>query len=221
MYSQTGSLGPLPETPGRILMNLWPGIGPSTEQWMGRFTYPGTPVASTFEELRYSPATPLRLIEGFEAPDTEKAWALPEFADTNIYQRQGHQGLAIYVGYSASSSHRAGVGRLFSPAQDWSRSSYLDFWFFGAATGDSFRVELLDNGVDASSSERFQYLLKDDTVGWKWVSIPMSSFTRRKDWQPSGAPKDGLTLTSVHGLVFEALSGTGHAIRLDDIQLEQ
>lgn len=222
IYSELGTNGALPNTPGRVLVNLWPGVGPSTEQWMGHFTYPGTPVVSAFEELRYSPATPLQVIEDFDSADTEANWTLPEFkASTNIYQREGHLGSAIYVGYSPSSSSRAGAGRLFDSPQDWSRGRYLDFWFFGAATGDSFRVELLDNGADASSSERFEYRLTDDTIGWKWMSVPLGSFTRRTDWQPSGAPKDGLTLTSVHGLIFEALSGSGHAIRLDDIVLEQ
>ncbi len=44
--------------------------------------------------------------------------------------------------------------------------------------------------------------LVDDFTGWRFFSIPFAYFQRRTDWQPSGAPNDGLALTEVHGYAF-------------------
>ena len=103
----------------------------------------------------------------------------------------------------------------------WRGVRYLNFWFRGTATGDPFRLELRDNGTGPDKAERFEYRFQDDFVGWKWVSVPMTAFKRRTDWQPAGAPNDGLTLSAVRGLAFEPLGGDGRSVLFDDIQLER
>ena len=225
IHSETGSGGPLPSTPGRILMNLWPGTGPSTEQWLGHFTYPSAPVTASFEELRYGPATSTQVLEGFESgdPKGDRIWALDAETGANIefWPTIGHQGTALVMAYWTSAAQHASLVRAFPVPQDWRQVRWINFWFFGAATQDTFRMELRDNGASPSSAERFEYRFKDDTVGWKWMSVPLGSFTRRKDWQPAGAPNDGLTLSAVQGLAFEPLGGANHTVRLDDIELEQ
>src|SRR5204862_15785 len=66
--------------------------------------------------------------------------------------------------------------------------------------------------------ERFEYKFTDNFTGWKTYSLPWGSFTRRQDWQPTGAPNDGLTLTQVQAFSFAPVSGYGD-FSLDQVQL--
>ncbi len=50
-------------------------------------------------------------------------------------------------------------------------------------------------------AELFNAGFVDNFTGWKKIFVPFSSFTRSAD-QPAGAPRDGLTLTSVNGYGF-------------------
>ena len=127
---------------------------------------------------------------------------------------------ALALDYSVGSTARASVVRVFESPQDWSQVRYLDFWFFGQATGQPFRVELLDNGSSADTAERFEYRFRDDFKGWKRVSVPPESFSRSPDGQPAGAPQDGLTLSAVRGLAFQPLEGSG-SFRVDHLELER
>lgn len=219
VHTETGARGPLPSQPGRILVNFWPGVGPSTESWMGRFTYPGTPLASVYDEFRYGPAAPTELLEDFEIPGT---WKQDDpGAQMSTWHQEGHQGQALVMSYWVKDASHPNIARTFGTPQDWSQVRHLNFWFRGTNTQDRFRLELRDNGGSAGTAERFEYRFQDDFVGWKWVSVPMSAFTRRTDWQPAGAPNDGLTLSAVRGLSFEPLSGNGSTVLFDDLQLER
>lgn len=225
VHSETGFNGPLPTTPGRLLLNFWPGLGPSTEYWLGTFAYPGKPLVSTVQSIRHGPATATELLEGFESEQAKVDWS-PGYVDPgariNLWQFDaGHQGKSLVLEYSVSASAHGAAERSFSTPRDWRGVRYLNFWFWGQGTGDAFRMELRDNGTRPDTAERFEYRFKDDTIGWRWMSVPLSGLTRRTDWQPTGAPKDGLTLASVWGLAFEPLSGDGHTVQFDDIQLER
>lgn len=112
----------------------------------------------------------------------------------------------------------AGIEQLFSASRNWAGYGYLDFWFYGGGSGNRFRVELYDNGVSAGSAERFEYQFTDDVSGWRHFNIPLNSFTRRGDWQPSGAPNDGLTLTQMWGFNFSPLGGN-NSFKADQVQL--
>jgi hypothetical protein len=219
MHTETGSKGALPAVPGRILMNFWPGVGPSTESWMGHFDYPGTPLASSAEGIRYGPASLTELLEDF---DSKENWPINAEPGGQLitWNQEGHLGNALVVSYWVNSG-QANIARTFEAPRDWSRVRYVSFWFYGTATRDTFRLELRDNGASADTAERFEYRFQDDLVGWKFVSVPISSFKRRTDWQPTGAPNDGLTLSAVRGLAFQPLTGNGNTIRLDEIQLER
>ncbi len=97
-------------------------------------------------------------------------------------------------------------------SQDWSTYEGLSLWVYGANTGDNFRLDLFDNrapGATGDSAERFFYTIPDNFTGWKNVRIPFSSFARRTDWQPAGAPDDGLTLTEVWGYAVDFPGGVG------------
>lgn len=81
--------------------------------------------------------------------------------------------------------------------KNWYQFTYITFYMYGANTGNSVRMEIADN-----SGERFVNTLPDNFVGWKKFKLNFSSFTRRTDWQPVGAPDDGFTKTAIEGLSF-------------------
>jgi hypothetical protein len=215
VQSAVATNGPLPSMPGRILMNFWPGIGPSTESWMGSFRYPGTPLISSYDGVRHGLAAPKELVEDFE---TSAAWKVS--AETGSWltpslQEKGHLGGALSVVYSIATSSRASATRTFDTPKDWSGGRYLSFWFRGTNTGDPFRLELRANGSGIDTAERFEYRFKDDVNGWKWVNVPLSSFTR------NGQPVRSSQLTTVRGLSIEPLAGKGHYVLFDDLELER
>ena len=105
--------------------------------------------------------------------------------------------------------------------QDWSGADGFAFWFHGAGTGLVFQAEIFDNRSDpaADTAERFDFDFTDDTTGWRRVRIPFSSFKRATDFQPAGAPNDGLTLREMWGwaIVLPNPSGGPRTIRVDDV----
>ena len=104
---------------------------------------------------------------------------------------------------------------------DWSGYSQFAFAFFGSNTGKPIRIEIYDDRVPGSTSdtsERYTYQFADDFSGWRTMSLSWSAFTRRTDWQPVGAPNNGLTLSQVWGYNFSPISGRG-SFRIDQNQL--
>jgi len=53
VHTETGSRGPLPTHPGRIMANLWPGIG--VDGWLKPFSYSG-PIRAQYDWIKYTPA---------------------------------------------------------------------------------------------------------------------------------------------------------------------
>lgn len=51
VHTETGSRGPLPSLPGRIMVNLWPGI--NVDSWLGPFSYPGSPLTAQYAWIQY------------------------------------------------------------------------------------------------------------------------------------------------------------------------
>ena len=114
-----------------------------------------------------------------------------------------------------------GVGQDFTPApQDWSSFDGISFWMLGQGSGNSFQFEIFDNTNDmsANGAERFDTLFVDDTAGWSLISLLFEDFSRATDFQPGGAPDDGLTLTSMWGYAF-VLDGAVGELGFDDITL--
>jgi beta-glucanase (GH16 family) len=116
-----------------------------------------------------------------------------------------------------------GLGVDFSAAgstgpQDWSGTDGFGFWFHGSASGLVYQAEIFDNRSDPATdtAERFDVNFTDDTSGWRYVRIPFSAFHRATDFQPPGAPDDGLTLTEMWGWALVLPVGTG-ALAVDDV----
>jgi beta-glucanase (GH16 family) len=116
-----------------------------------------------------------------------------------------------------------GMGQDFAGAggsQHWGDYAGLSFWFYGSNSGLTYQVDIMDNRSDPSfdTAERFAFFFDDDFVGWQQIRAPWSAFVRRIDWQPDGAPDDGLTLTEMWGWAFVLPSGSSTFL-LDDVGL--
>ncbi len=174
------------------------------------------------------PTTPTGVLDDFESGNTSK-WAGFQNANSSITPGVVSPGAvgnyAMKADYTIGAGGWGGMAYDFaSTPQDWSGYAGLSFRFYGTNSGNRFRVELMDNraaGSTTDTAERFEYRFVDNFTGWNTFSLPWSAFTRRAtcDWQPAGAPSDGLTLTQVWGLNVAPLAGRG-SFRLDQVQLE-
>ena len=56
-HTEVGNIDPLPTTPGRIIMNLWPGIttDPNIVAWLGTFEY-SFPLTAQYDWVSFEPA---------------------------------------------------------------------------------------------------------------------------------------------------------------------
>ena len=108
-------------------------------------------------------------------------------------------------------------------SQDWRAFNAVNFWLYGNNTGGVVQVEIFDNrnpNIPGDSAERWYYRITDDYEGWQEFIIEFRSFQRRTDWQPGGAPDDGLGLDAVSGLAFGFPAGAGaQTAYLDDVRL--
>jgi beta-glucanase (GH16 family) len=109
-----------------------------------------------------------------------------------------------------------GVGENFPAARDLSAFDGVRFALNGSGNGSALQFELFDGGANSDSSERFDVTIVDDVAGWRVIDLPWAAFSRATDFQPGGAPNDGLTLTSVWGYALPAASGS-NTVRVDDI----
>lgn len=150
----------------------------------------------------------------------------PTAADTDPLARPGQVGDNTFVeGAFDATAGYAGFGLDFAAGggvQDWSGYTAVSFYLYGANSGQSFQFEIMDNRSDPNSdtAERFDTIFVDDFSGWQKITIPFSAFSRATDYQPGGAPDDGLTLTEMWGLAI-ILDGSTGTLRLDDIGLER
>lgn len=52
VHTETGTRGPLPTHPGRIMVNIWPGIG--VDEWLGPFAYTA-PLSASYDWISFTP----------------------------------------------------------------------------------------------------------------------------------------------------------------------
>jgi hypothetical protein len=79
----------------------------------------------------------------------------------------------------------------------------------------------LDNrseGSNGDTAERFEYKFSDNFNGWRTFNLPWNAFARRSDWQPEGAPNDGLGLRNIWGFNISPVNGWG-SFQVDNIKL--
>lgn len=109
-----------------------------------------------------------------------------------------------------------GLGQNFPSARDLSAFDGVRFLLNGSGNGSALQFELFDGGANSDSSERFDATIVDDVAGWRVIDLPWSAFSRATDFQPGGAPNDGLNLTTVWGYAIPAVNGA-NTVRVDDI----
>ncbi|HEY2042130.1 MAG TPA: glycoside hydrolase family 3 N-terminal domain-containing protein [Jatrophihabitans sp.] len=99
-------------------------------------------------------------------------------------------------------------------AQNWSGYGGFSFWVKGTGSGQKVEYEIKDGGSDGEHSELWQGFFTDSAAGWQHVVAPFSSFVKRTDYQPSGAPSDGvLNLTAMWGFAINLPgSSSGHLV---------
>jgi aryl-phospho-beta-D-glucosidase BglC (GH1 family) len=128
---------------------------------------------------------------------------------------------AMKVDYSIGPSGWGGMERLFAVPQNWVSYSTIRLDFFGTNSGATIRFEILDNrgaGSNGDTAERFEYKFTDNFNGRKTFALPWSAFVRRADWQPGGAPNDGLNRTAIWGFNFSPVYGQG-SFQVDEVKL--
>ncbi len=163
------------------------------------------------------------LIDDFEAGVTK--WTTFSGAGSTVARGVVSPGAvgsyAMQVDYAIAAGGWGGVSYDLATPEDWRGYRGLAFRLQGSGSGNTIRLELSDNrapGSTGDTSERFEYKLVDNFTGWQPFSVPWSSFTRRADWQPAGAPNDGLTLAQTYGFNLAPTGGRG-SFQLDQVQL--
>ncbi|MBI5959963.1 MAG: glycoside hydrolase family 3 C-terminal domain-containing protein [Chloroflexi bacterium] len=143
--------------------------------------------------------------------------AVPEQADGNRILAVSYD-IASWGGFSGIPTD----GTNWTPG-DFSAFAGIQFWLYGNTTGGTVQFELFDNraaGSTGDTAERWFFRITDDYAGWKLITIPFSDFQRRTDWQPTGAPDDGLGLTEVSGYAFGFPGGVGaQTAYIDEVAL--
>jgi beta-glucosidase len=97
------------------------------------------------------------------------------------------------------------VGRNLSPAQDWSASDGVSFWFKGSSSGNTYTL-VLDQGTG-----KYHATFNDDSSSWKLVALPWEKFTYRE------GTADGMPLTSVIAYMIIFQAGTSDTVILDKV----
>jgi endoglucanase len=190
-------------------------------------TATNTPIPSPTAALLPS-ATPAStstlILDDFESGNTAR-WSTFQNPGSGISLSMVSPGVvgnyAMRVNYSLTSGGWGGVQQIYASSQNWSAYSQFTFRFYGSNTGNTMRLELQDDrapGSTGDTAERYEYRFTDNFSGWRTFALGWSSFTRRGDWQPSGAPNNGLTLSQIWGYSFAPLGGSG-SLQIDQVQL--
>ncbi len=171
-----------------------------------------------------STPAPSAVLDDFESGDTTR-WHTYNSSGSTITKAAVSPGAvgtyAMKVDYGIASGGWAGTGQSFGTPRDWRGYDALSFRLYGTNSGNTIRVELMDNRAPNSTgdtSERFVRSVVDDFTGWKEFTWAWRTFARRTDWQPAGAPNDHLTLSEVYGFNVSPVGGSG-SFSLDQVEL--
>lgn len=152
--------------------------------------------------------------------------SFPTIADSDAQAQPGQVGPNTVAAATFSLAGTfGGFGQAFADgggSQDWSGFSAISIMVYGQGDGASYQFEIMDNRSDdlTDTAERFDFAWTDDVAGWRSLVIPFADFTRATDFQPGGAPNDGLTLTQMWGWAMILDGGAGELL-VDDVQLSR
>lgn len=231
------SLNPNSGDTGGLLLDNWTSVQTEKQAILKAIQYPF--IGST------NPSSPKSFVPSLAPPATSTPTPLPKVSVAldnfdadflqgwNTFQSSnstmsaaiatpGQSGLhAMKVDYNIGAGGWGGVEQHPAQPQNWISYKGIQFDFYGTNSGSTIRFEILDNRASGSSNdtaERFEYKFTDNFTGWKTFNLPWSSFARRSDWQPEGAPNDGFNRTAVWGFNFSPVNGQG-SFQVDGLSL--
>ena len=160
----------------------------------------------------------------FNGPATAVTTVPTTIADSAPDARPGQVGdnTALDLDYSVGDFGGFGVDVTGGgPGVDLSGTEGVSFWFKGENSGLTYQFEISENRSDPNldTSERWDVEFTDDSTAWRRIEIPWSAFTRATDFQPGGAPDDGLTLTEVYAWAVVLPFGASNVL-FDDIGID-
>jgi beta-glucosidase len=124
---------------------------------------------------------------------------------------------ALDVPYTVSGY--GGFSDNLSAPQDWSAYAGFSFWVKGTGSGQRVEYEVKDGGTDGEHAELWQGFFTDSVAGWRQIQTPFTALVKRTDYQPSGAPSDGvLNLTAMWGYAVNLPQASGH-LQFDDVRV--
>jgi hypothetical protein len=97
---------------------------------------------------------------------------------------------------------------------DWRGMKTLSLWIYGSKTYDVFDIYLQDKEL-----EEFGVLLVNNWNGWKKISIPISDFHSRLDWQPEGAKVNRKIDYPLNQLILPCFYYARTILYFDDIEV--
>jgi beta-glucosidase len=176
----------------------------------------------------HASSAPLPMVEDFEGsvpittgnpgifPFGNDAPSTPSISVVSAPDRPGADSTnhALAVPYTVSGY--GGFTEDLSASQNWSGYGGFSFWVKGTGSGQRIEYEIKDGGSDGEHSELWQGFFTDATAGWQQIQEPFASFVKRTDYQPGGAPADGvLNLSSMWGYAINLPQASGD-LRFDD-----
>lgn len=157
----------------------------------------------------------------FQGASTVTPTALVASAATSLARpAQTGDNAVLKVDFNIADFGGLGAGFVSGGPRYWANTDGISFWFRGTGSGLVYQFEISDNRSDPGkdTSERFDADFTDNSSEWRRISILWQDFSRAVDFQPAGAPDDGLTLTEVWGwaVVLPVTSGF-ETVHFDDI----
>ena len=231
------SLNPNSGDTGGLLLDDWLSVQQEKQSLLKTIQYPflglGTlplpptavPSSVPFATNTFAPpAVVTLLLDGFESGQLQN-WNSFRSDNSSVIASAVSPGqfgnYAMKIDYNVGSGGWAGIESHFVAPQNWSLFQRITFQFYGTNSGATIRFEILDNrslGSNTDTAERFEYKFSDNFNGWRSFNLPWNAFARRSDWQPEGAPNDGLGLRNIWGFNISPVTGWG-SFQVDNIKL--
>lgn len=160
----------------------------------------------------------------YSGPDSTVDTPVEVVADTDPDARPGQVGVNQVLAVDHAVTDFGGFGQDLAAdgaPMDLSGTDGMRLWLNGTGSGLVYQLEIADNRSDPAddTAERFDVEIVDDTAGWREIVVPWSDFTRATDFQPVGAPDDGLTLTEVWSWAIVLPQGSD-AVLVDDVTVD-
>lgn len=162
-----------------------------------------------------SPAPAAFAINDFEGKADTNSWKGGSSSIAVAVAADAFHGGAKSLKVDAVQKDYCGFALVLGAGQtDWTGYTALTFWTLGTGSGASYNVYLEEDKEE-------QFLLgtvKDDSAGWKAVTLPFSAATSRTDYQAATATVDKVLQYKMKTLQFAPNAGT-MTFYLDDIAL--